>query len=61
MDYPLAASSAQDAERVGVAAGVAPPSPQPTDPKAAIGVLLLDLARAVASERVTNLKQLFLQ
>jgi hypothetical protein len=28
-------------------------------PHAAIGVLLLDLARAVASERVANLKQLF--
>jgi hypothetical protein len=59
MDYPLAASAAQDAERVGVAAGVAPPSPQPREPHTAIGVLLLDLARAVASERVTNLQQLF--
>jgi len=59
MDYPLAASAAQDAERVGVAAGIAPPSPQPVEPRAAIGVLLLDLARAVASERVTNLRQLF--
>jgi hypothetical protein len=59
MDYPLAASAAQDAERVGVTAGVAPPSPQPADPRAAIEVLLLDLARAVASERVTNLRQLF--
>jgi eukaryotic-like serine/threonine-protein kinase len=59
MDYPLAASAAQDAERVGVAAGVAPPSPQPREPRAALGVLLLDLARAVASERVTNLQQLF--
>jgi hypothetical protein len=59
MDYPLAASAAQDAERVGVAAGVAPPSPQPPEPHAAIAVLLLDLARAVASERVTNLQQLF--
>jgi serine/threonine-protein kinase len=59
MDYPLAASAAQDAERVGVAAGVAPPSPQPVEPRAAIEVLLLDLARAVASQRVTNLRQLF--
>ena len=58
-DYPLAASAARDAERVGVAAGVAPPSPQPPEPHAAIGVLLLDLARAVASERVINLRQLF--
>jgi eukaryotic-like serine/threonine-protein kinase len=59
MDYPLAASAAQDAERVGVAAGVAPPSPQPLEPHAAIRVLLLDLARAVTSQRVTNLRQLF--
>jgi hypothetical protein len=59
MDYPLAAAAAQDAERVGVAAGVAPPSPQPPEPHAAVRVLLLDLARAVASERVTNLRQLF--
>jgi hypothetical protein len=59
MDYPLAASAAQDAERVGVAAGVAPPSPQPREPRAAIGILLLDLARAVASGRVANLRQLF--
>ncbi|HUL03084.1 MAG TPA: serine/threonine-protein kinase [Gemmatimonadales bacterium] len=59
MDYTLAALAAQDAERVGVAVGVAPPSPQPADPRAAIGVLLLDLARAVASERVANLRLLF--
>jgi hypothetical protein len=59
MDYPLATSAAQDAERVGVGAGVAPPSPQPREPRAAIAVLLLDLARAVASERVANLQQLF--
>jgi len=57
-DYALAALAARDAERAGVAAGVAPPSPQPTDPQAAIGVLLLDLARAVASERVSNVRQL---
>jgi hypothetical protein len=59
MDYTLAALAGQDAERVGVAVGVAPPSPQPDDPRAAIGVLLLDLARAVASERVANLRLLF--
>jgi serine/threonine-protein kinase len=58
-DYALAMLAAQDAERVGVAVGVAPPSPQPDDPRAAISVLLLDLARAVASERVANLRLLF--
>jgi hypothetical protein len=59
MDYPLATSAAQDAERVGVAAGIAPPSPQPGEARAAIGVLLLDLARAVTSQRVSNLRQVF--
>ena len=59
MDYTLATLAARDAERVGVGVGVAPPSPQPDDPRAAIGVLLLDLARAVASERVANLRLLF--
>jgi len=59
MDYPLAKLAAQDAEQVGVTAGVAPPSPQPADPRAAIGVLLTDLSRAVASEHVENLRLLF--
>ena len=59
MDYPLATLAAHDAEQVGVAAGVAPPSPQPAEPRAAIGVLLLDLERAVASERVANLRLVF--
>jgi serine/threonine-protein kinase len=59
MDYPLATLSAQDAEHVGVAVGVAPPTPQPDEPRAAIAVLLLDLARAVGSERVANLRVLF--
>jgi serine/threonine-protein kinase len=59
MDYTLATLAARDAERVGVAVGVAPPSPQPEEPRAAIAVLLLDLARAVASERVANLRLLF--
>ncbi len=59
MDYALAKLAAQDAEQVGVATGVAPPSPQPAEARAAIGVLLLDLARAVASERVANLRLLF--
>ncbi|HXQ28530.1 MAG TPA: serine/threonine-protein kinase [Gemmatimonadales bacterium] len=57
-DYALAALAARDAERTGVAAGIAPPSPQPAAPDSAIGILLADLARAVASERVDNLRQL---
>ena len=40
MDYPLAKIAALDAEQAGLIAGVAPPSPQPTDPRAAIDVLL---------------------
>jgi serine/threonine-protein kinase len=59
MDYTLAKLAAQDAEQVGVAEGVAPPSPQPADPHAGISMLLLDLARAVASERVENLRLIF--
>jgi eukaryotic-like serine/threonine-protein kinase len=58
MDYTVARLSALDAEQVGVAAGVAPPSPQPADPRAGIGVLLQDLERAVSSERVGNLQVL---
>ena len=59
MDYTLAKLAAQDAEEVGVATGMAPPTPQPPESRAAIAVLLLDLARAVASERVANLRILF--
>jgi len=58
MDFTLAKLAALDAEQVGVAAGVAPPSPQPPDPRAAIPVLLQDLERAVSSERVGNLQVL---
>jgi len=58
MDFTLAKLAALDAEQVGVAAGVAPPSPQPPDPRAAIAVLLQDLERAVSSERVANLRVL---
>src|SRR6267142_2039850 len=49
MDYAVSRMAALDAEQVGVAAGVAPPSPQPPEARAAIGVLLLDLERAVSS------------
>src|SRR2546426_575173 len=58
MDYPLAKIAALDAEQAGLIAGVAPPSPPPTHPPAAIDVLLRDLERAVASERVANLRVL---
>ncbi|HYK83476.1 MAG TPA: serine/threonine-protein kinase [Gemmatimonadales bacterium] len=58
MDYVVARVLALDAEQVGVTAGVAPPSPQPGEPRAAIDVLLQDLERAVSSERVGNLRVL---
>src|SRR5260370_25815192 len=58
MEYVGAGRAALDAEQVGVAAGVAPPSPQPAATRAAIGVLLQDLERAVSSERVGNLRVL---
>src|SRR5713101_6511299 len=58
MDYVVARLAALDAEQVGVAAGVAPPSPQPPEARGAIGVLLQDLERAVSSERVGNLQVL---
>src|SRR5207253_657259 len=57
-DWVVARLAAQDAEQVGVAAGVAPPSPQPGETRAAVGVLLQDLERAMASERVSNLQVL---
>ena len=59
LDFALAKLAALDAEQVGVAAGVAPPSPQPADARGAIEVLLEDLARAVASERAANLQVLY--
>jgi hypothetical protein len=58
MDFTVARLAALDAEQVGVAAGVAPPSPQPPELRAGIGVLLQDLERAVSSERVGNLQVL---
>ena len=58
MDYVVARLAARDAEQVGVAAGVAPPSLQPAETRAAIGLLLQDLERAVSSERVGNLQVL---
>ncbi len=58
-DYTLARMTAEEAEQTGVSAGIAPPSPQPKEPHEAIRVLLDDLARAIASERVTNLRALY--
>src|SRR5207244_6822440 len=58
MDYLVSRLAALDAEQVGVAAGVAPPSPQPPEARAAIVGLLQDLERAVSSERVGNLQVL---
>src|SRR5690348_563836 len=58
-DYTLARITAEEAEQIGVSAGIAPPSPQPKDPQEAIRVLLEDLARAIASERVSNLRALY--
>jgi serine/threonine-protein kinase len=58
MDFDLARNAAASAEEVGVALGVAPPSPQPANTRGAIEVLLADLARAVASERTANLRVL---
>ena len=58
-DFNLARLAAQHAEGIGIAAGIAPPSPQPADPQAAVGVLLDDLARAVRSKRVGNLRPLY--
>jgi hypothetical protein len=58
-EFNLARLAAQNAEQIGIAAGIAPPSSQPADAGAALEVLLADLARAVASERVANLRPLY--
>jgi predicted Ser/Thr protein kinase len=58
-DYTMAKVAAQSAEQVGVDAGIAPPSPQPANNRGAIDVLLTDLSRALASERVGNLRVLY--
>ena len=57
-DYTLARLAVQQVEAIGLAAGVAPPTPQPVNTRAAVLVLLRDLERAVASEKVGNLRQL---
>ena len=58
-DFTMAKVAAQNAEQIGIAAGVAPPSPQPADPRRAVEVLLADLGRAIASERVENMRVLY--
>ena len=58
-DFTLAKVAAQSAEQIGTDAGIAPPSAQPAEPRAAIDVLLSDLARALASERVANIRVLY--
>ena len=58
-DFTLAKLAASDAEQTAIGLGVAPPSPQPAEPRAAIEVLLQDLGRAVASERIANLRTLY--
>src|SRR5262245_54668797 len=58
-DFTLAKVAAQSAEQIGIDAGIAPPSPQPPGPRAAVDVLLSDLGRALASERIANLRVLY--
>jgi serine/threonine-protein kinase len=58
-DFTLAKVAAQSAEQVGIDAGIAPPSAQPANARAAVDVLLSDLARALASQRIANLKVLY--
>src|SRR3989454_8886457 len=58
-DFTLAKVAAQGAEQIGIDAGIAPPSTQPLDARGAVDVLLSDLARAPASERIANLRVLY--
>jgi eukaryotic-like serine/threonine-protein kinase len=58
-DFTLAKVSAQSAEQIGITAGIAPPSSQPADTRGALDVLLSDLARALSSERVGNIRVLY--
>ena len=58
-DFTLAKVAAQSAEQIGINAGIAPPSPQPSSPRAAIDILLSDLGRALASQRIANLRVLY--
>ena len=58
-DFTLAKVAAQSAEQIGIDAGIAPPSQQPIETHAAIDVLLDDLGRALASERIANIRVLY--
>jgi serine/threonine-protein kinase len=58
-DFTLAKLAAQSAEQIGIAAGIAPPSTQPAGAHEAIDVLLSDLARALASQRISNIRVLY--
>ncbi|MGH7530518.1 MAG: hypothetical protein ACREMN_09075, partial [Gemmatimonadales bacterium] len=58
-DYTLAKVAAQSAEEIGVQAGIAPASSQPPNTRAALEVLLTDLGRALASERIGNIRVLY--
>jgi hypothetical protein len=58
-DFTLAKVAAQSAEQVGIDAGIAPPSTQPANPRGAVEVLLSDLGRALASQRIANLRVLY--
>ncbi|MGH7673495.1 MAG: serine/threonine-protein kinase [Gemmatimonadales bacterium] len=58
-DFTLAKVAAQSAEQVGIDAGIAPPSSQPADSRGAVEVLLSDLGRALASERIANIRVLY--
>jgi hypothetical protein len=58
-DFTLAKVAAQSAEQIGIDAGIAPPSAQPPDARAAVDVLLSDLGRALASQRISNIRVLY--
>jgi hypothetical protein len=58
-DFTLAKVAAQSAEQIGIEAGIAPPSAQPRDARGAIDVLLSDLARALSSQRISNIRVLY--
>ncbi len=58
-DYRMAQVAAQSAEQVAIDAGIAPASSQPPDARGAVEVLLTDLGRALASERVGNVRVLY--
>ena len=58
-DFTLAKVAAQSAEQIGLDAGITLPSTQPGEARAAVDVLLTDLGRALASERIANLRVLY--